>query len=76
MPDNIVDMLTYLIRAIQVVVGAYAALKLGIYAYGFMSKNQHKTEEAKGGMKNVIIGLAVVAGCEPIVKWIQNGIGF
>ncbi|MES5398142.1 hypothetical protein ABU952_18770 [Bacillus amyloliquefaciens] len=76
MVENIVSMITFIIRAVQIIVGAYAALKLCIYAYGFMSKNQHKTEEAKGGMKNVIAGLFIVGGCEVIVKWIQQGTGF
>ncbi|MEK4692423.1 hypothetical protein [Bacillus sp. FSL W8-1202] len=76
MVDNIVSMITFIIRAVQVIAGAYAAYKLSLYAIGYMSKNQHKIEEAKGGMKNVVVGLFVVGGCEAIVKWIQQGSGF
>ncbi|KYC73026.1 hypothetical protein B4092_4994 [Bacillus licheniformis] len=41
-----------------------------------MTKNQRKIEEAKDGMKNVAIGVIVVAACEAAVQWLQKGIHF
>ncbi|KDN91401.1 hypothetical protein MF621_004160 (plasmid) [Bacillus velezensis] len=76
MVDNIIHMIVYIVRAIQLAAGAFAAYKLALYAIGYMTKNPQKVEEAKGGMKNVVVGLFVVGGCEGIVKWIQQGAGF
>ncbi|MCY7967816.1 hypothetical protein MOB49_12010 [Bacillus haynesii] len=76
MEQDIIKLITYGIRFVQGVAGAYAAFKIGAYAIGYMSKNQRKIEEAKDGMKNVAIGVVIVAGCEAAVQWLQKGIHF
>ncbi|EAC4365530.1 hypothetical protein ACKW0K_000025 [Listeria monocytogenes] len=64
-----------LIRIVQGVAGAYAALKLAIYGIAYMRKNQQKVEEAKEGIMNVFIGLAIVLLCEVIIGVIKGAIG-
>ncbi|EAC8103063.1 hypothetical protein F6Y08_14265 [Listeria monocytogenes] len=64
-----------LIRIVQGLSGAYAALKLAIYGIAYMRKNQQKVEEAKEGMVNVFIGLAVVILCEVIIGVVKGAIG-
>ncbi|MBC1478900.1 hypothetical protein IA823_12690 [Listeria welshimeri] len=64
-----------LIRIVQGLSGAYAALKLSIYGLAYMRKNQQKVEEAKEGMMNVFIGMAVVLLCEVIVNVVKGAIG-
>ncbi|QII26991.1 hypothetical protein G3M80_21065 [Bacillus altitudinis] len=76
MVESIVGVLVFLLRAIQVVAGAYAAFKLGLYGVGYMTKNQRKIDEAKDGMKNVVVGLVIVAGAQVAVSWLQGNIGF
>ncbi|QAT68056.1 hypothetical protein EQZ20_24600 (plasmid) [Bacillus glycinifermentans] len=76
MVNDVVSLITYLIRAVQAIAGSYAALKLSTYAIGYMTKNHQRIEEAKGGMKNVAIGIIIVAGCEAIIQWLQKGIHF
>ncbi|EAC5024890.1 hypothetical protein AM614_14960 [Listeria monocytogenes] len=64
-----------LIRIVQGVAGTYAALKLAIYGVAYMRKNQQKVEEAKEGIMNVFIGLAIVLLCEVIIGVIKGAIG-
>ncbi|MBC2137515.1 hypothetical protein HCA93_14565 [Listeria innocua] len=64
-----------LIRIVQGGAGAYAALKLSIYGIAYMRKNQQKVEEAKEGIMNVFIGLAIVLLCEVIIGVIKGAIG-
>ncbi|WP_195336920.1 hypothetical protein [Paraclostridium bifermentans] len=73
---QIVNIITYLIRGIQLVGIAWAGLKLGLYGVAYMKKNSTKVEEAKDGMQNVVIGLAVVLGCEAIVQFLKTGMNF
>ncbi|WP_270670714.1 hypothetical protein [Paraclostridium bifermentans] len=73
---QIVNIITYLIRGIQLVGIAWAGLKLGLYGVAYMKKNSSKVEEAKDGMQNVVIGLAVVLGCEAIVQFLKTGMNF
>ncbi|MGP9043212.1 hypothetical protein [Cytobacillus kochii] len=76
MEQQVIQILVYIIRAVQLVALSYAALKLSIYGVGYMKKNMQKVEEAKDGMKNVAIGLVVVLGCQAFVKFLDNGISF
>ncbi|MCY7710840.1 MULTISPECIES: hypothetical protein [Bacillus] len=76
MVENIVGVLVFLLKAVQVVAGSYAAFKLGLYGVGYMTKNQRKIDEAKDGMKNVVIGIVIVAGAAVAVSWLQGNIGF
>ncbi|MBC1481554.1 hypothetical protein HCJ52_13855 [Listeria sp. FSL L7-1485] len=62
------------IRIVQGVAGSYAALKLAIYGIAYMRKNQQKVEEAKEGMMNVFIGLAIVFLCEVIINIVKGAI--
>ncbi|MDO7204241.1 hypothetical protein Q5M85_08925 [Paraclostridium bifermentans] len=73
---QIVNIITYLIRGIQLVGIAWAGLKLGLYGVAYMKKNSTKVEEAKDGMQNVVIRLAVVLGCEAIVQFLKTGMNF
>lgn len=74
--DTVVQLIVYVIQAIQAVAGSYAGLKLVIYGVGYMRKNPQKIEEAKEGIKNVGIGFAIVMGGQGIVTWLQAGLGF
>ncbi|EAE5923278.1 hypothetical protein CRD70_14045 [Listeria monocytogenes] len=64
-----------LIRIVQGLAGAYAALKLSLYGIAYMRKNQQKVEEAKEGIMNVFIGLAIVILCEVITGIVKGAIG-
>lgn len=74
--NEIVNIITYVIRAVQVIAVSWAALKLSIYGTAYMRKNSQKVEEAKDGMKNVVAGLVVVLGCQAIVEFLKNGMNF
>jgi hypothetical protein len=74
--NEIVNIISYGIRAIQVIAVAWAGFKLALYGTAYMKKNTQKVEEAKDGMKNVIIGLVIVLGCEAIVQFLKNGMNF
>ncbi|UHP11684.1 hypothetical protein LAX80_014115 (plasmid) [Listeria marthii] len=63
-----------LIRIIQSLAGAYAGLKLALYGIAYMRKNQQKVEEAKEGIMNVFIGLAIVILCEVITGVVKGAI--
>jgi len=76
MVESIVGVLVFLLKAVQIVAGSYAAFKLGLYGVGYMTKNQRKIDEAKDGMKNVVIGIVIVAGAAVAVSWLQGNIGF
>jgi hypothetical protein len=73
---NIVNVLTVILHLIQACAGGYAGVKLAIYAIGYMTKNQQRIEEAKGGMKNVVIGLVIVGGIQVIISWLQSSLKF
>lgn len=62
------------LRLVQGVAGSFAAFKLSIYAIGYMKKNPQKIEEAKDGMKNVAIGLAIVILAETIINVLKSAI--
>ncbi|MBC2137676.1 hypothetical protein HCA93_15435 [Listeria innocua] len=64
-----------LIRIVQGLGGTYAALKLSLYGIAYMRKNQQKVEEAKEGIMNIFIGLAIVILCEVIVNIVKGAIG-
>lgn len=74
--NEIVNIITYVIRAVQVIAVSWAGLKLAIYGTAYMRKNSQKVEEAKDGMKNVVAGLVVVLGCQAIVEFLKNGMNF
>ncbi len=74
--EQLIEIITYCIRAVQGVGGSYAAFKLSIYGIAYMKKNMQKVEEAKDGMKNVGIGLAVVLGCEAGITFLKSGLVF
>lgn len=73
--DKIVALIVGGMRLVQTAGGAYAALKLSLYGIAYMRKNQQKVEEAKDGMKNVVIGLCVVILAEVGVQIVKNTIG-
>ncbi|EQK39991.1 MAG: hypothetical protein ACRCW0_04930 [Clostridium sp.] len=73
---QIVNIITYCIKAVQVIAIAWAGFKLCVYGTAYMRKNAQKVEEAKDGMKNVVGGLVVVLGCQAIVQFLKNGMNF
>lgn len=74
--NQILNIISYGIRAVQLVAISWAGFKLGIYGLAFMKKNAQKVEEAKDGIKNVVAGLVIVLGCEAIVQFLKNGMNF
>ena len=76
MEQQVIDIGIFVIKAIQAVAGTFASVKLGIYGFGYMKKNQQKIEEAKDGMKNVGIGLIIVMACQALVMFLQSNVSF
>lgn len=74
--EAITAMFTYLIYAIQGIAGLYATFKLSVYGIAYMRKNTQKVEEAKEGLKNVVIGLAICLAGFPITDWLKSGFTF
>lgn len=76
MVESVVGIFVFLLKAVQLVAGAYAGFKLATYGIGYMTKNHQKINEAKDGMKNVAVGIAIVAGAQVAVSWLQGNLGF
>lgn len=74
--SQIVNIITYMVRAVQTIGVSWAIFKLCVYGTAYMKKNIQKVEEAKDGMKNVVCGLVVLLGCEAIVQFLKAGMNF
>jgi predicted tellurium resistance membrane protein TerC len=70
--DFIIQKLEFVLRAIQGGAGAYAAVMLALMGFHFMTKNRQKIEEAKDGVKYIVIGIIVVIGAQLIVNWVKG----
>ncbi|MFT9116815.1 MAG: hypothetical protein ABF586_13150 [Sporolactobacillus sp.] len=76
MQANLISIFTTILNVITGVAGTYAAVKLAIYAIGYMQKNPQKIQEAKDGMLNVVIGLIICIGAQAIVQWLKGNLHF
>ncbi|MCO7126154.1 pilin [Sporolactobacillus shoreicorticis] len=76
MPSGVINVITACLNFVTTISGSYAALKLAIYAIGYMQKNPQKIQEAKDGMINVAIGLAICLSSLTISQWLQGNLKF
>ncbi|MDD9150443.1 MULTISPECIES: hypothetical protein [unclassified Sporolactobacillus] len=76
MPSGVVNIIIACLNFVTTISGAYAALKLSIYGIAYMQKNPQKIQEAKDGMVNVAIGLAVCISSLSISQWLQGNLKF
>lgn len=76
MPSGVVNVLTACLNFVTTISGTYAALKLAIYAIGYMQKNPQKIQEAKEGMLNVAIGLCICLSSLTIEQWLKGNLKF